>query len=189
MDKNYKADFEFSTDLLSSFFKKRDIVKRFQLIEESKLTGWENWLKIELAMYISKQPDIAEFGVEWRFNVDQRTSTSSKQESAAIDLCFRKKHCAANKFIGVELKQAPSYETCISNIVNDVKKVYSLRKKANDGNELRHLFVLGIFQNQEANQEAIKNRIEKKMEAVGGLYPEAIVVEEINETDLMWCFF
>jgi hypothetical protein len=47
------SDSAYILDILEQFFKDKEIKKKFQIIQNSNITGWEIWLQIEFAYFLN----------------------------------------------------------------------------------------------------------------------------------------
>lgn len=135
----FKNDFQFIKELATDFFGQQYIIKRLQLIESNKLTGWEIWLQIEFAMFLETQLLVDEWIREFQYSMDRRVSKN--QKFMAIDFLIRKKHARLEQYIALEIKQNLSAASCISGMMQDVCKISQVKGSEDD---IRTMWSLGI---------------------------------------------
>lgn len=135
-----KEDFNFVLNLADEFFAQKEVQKKFQLINEHDITGWEIWFQIEFTNFLNKHRDVSEIIREQGYTIDKRTS--GKQKSMYIDLLFRKRNCAKDRYIAVEIKQNQSASLCIKGMIDDIRKIWKLKQSEDD---LRSMWCLGIY--------------------------------------------
>ncbi len=138
-----EADFEFTWAVLTDFFGQRRIQRTLDAIHETEISGWEKWWQVELAVCLSDHDDVAEWNMEERFFIDRRRSAD--REFLAVDLCFRRKRCAKDSMIYIELKQDADWKCCIENMLRDALKVADARTRSEEGGAWRSFFVAGIY--------------------------------------------
>jgi hypothetical protein len=141
--KQFDADFDFTWDLLTEFFGQKRIQNALLAIHECGATGWEKWWQIELAIYVSAHDDVGDWNMEERFFTDLRRNV--QKDSIAVDLSFRRKRCAKDASIFLELKQDADWKCCIENMLRDATKVFSAQKRSHEGTAVRSFFVAGIY--------------------------------------------
>jgi hypothetical protein len=141
--KQYDADFDFTWEVLTDFFNQKGIQRALDAIEDNGVTGWEKWWQIELALYLSDHEDVAGWNMEERFYTDLRRSV--EKDSIAVDLSFRRKRCAKDAWIFLELKQDADGKRCIDNMLRDAKKVFGAHSRSHEGATVRSFFVAGIY--------------------------------------------
>ena len=150
-----QKDFDFIISLMDSFVKQTAIQQKLNTIEKYNITGWEIWFQVEFASHLSKHPDVADWEREEQFNLDKRTN--NHRNKMAIDFLVRKKRFSKNTFIALELKQHSSVETCITNMLKDVKKVLDIKKSED---YFRSYWNIGIHPKK--SKSMIKDIIVKK---------------------------
>lgn len=138
----FEADFDFTFDVLASFFKRAKVQRALQSIEDMEVTGWEKWWQIELALYMDEHPDVAEWDMEEPFFTDRRTS--AQKDFVAVDLCFRRKKQSSDSLIFLELKQDVDWRRCVNNMMRDAEKIYSCQSRSHSGAAIRNFFVAGV---------------------------------------------
>jgi len=136
-------ELEYCFRLLEEFFGQSIIQKGLKIIENHKISGWEKWWQIELAMFLSEDEDIAEWDMEVPFSTDLRKN--QKKDFISIDIAFRPKKLSRDKFIFLELKQNDDYVKCLRNMLLDSEKVFGSHSKSVDGIEIRSFFVVGVY--------------------------------------------
>ncbi|MEZ9441922.1 hypothetical protein AB4516_22355 [Vibrio sp. 10N.222.54.F12] len=136
-----RRDFEFVLDLVNSFFGQKHIQKRFQVIEDKPITGWEIWFQVEFSVFLEDQLEhsLAFWDREFQYSIDRRRARH--REYMAIDFVFRKKRAALEQYIALEVKQNTSVKSCIRGMMEDTCKV-ALVKSSHD--DLRSMWTLGI---------------------------------------------
>ncbi len=134
---------EYTYRLFEDFFSRKRIQRSFAMIDEVNVSGWEKWWQIEFALFLSDDDDIAEWDMEVEFHTDLRKE--KKKNYIAIDVSFRPKGLAKDKFIFLELKQNKDYVTCLRNMLLDAEKVFNSHSKSLDGVKIRDFFVVGMY--------------------------------------------
>jgi hypothetical protein len=159
--KQFDADFDFTWEVLTDFFKQKGIQRALAAIEESGVTGWEKWWQIELALYLWDHEDVAEWNMEERFYTDLRRNV--EKDSIAVDLSFRRKRCAKDAWIFLELKQDADWKRCIENMLRDAKKVFSAQSRSHEGAAVRSFFVAGIYPSETKSEvhDYIEGRLDE----------------------------
>ena len=179
-----KEDFEFTIDLIASFFNQQKIQKKIKDIDSIQLTGWENWIQVEFAIHLSKNDKLSFFEIEDKFPLDKRKSDN--HTSSRIDVVFRRKNFSKDKIIGLEIKQKESLNACISGMIEDYKKINKLKSKNDYRESMRCCFFFGVFHSME-NPISIENDIRKKLDKNG--IEQKFHVVKINSTDRYWILF
>ena len=139
----FEEDFEFTFDILEGFFKQGRVQQALTAIEKAEITGWEKWWQIELALFLSQHNDISDWNMEEPFFTDRRTAI--KQDSIAVDLCFRRKRHSTDSMIFLELKQDANWQRCIDNMMRDADKIYRSQSRSLGGAAIRNFFVVGVY--------------------------------------------
>ena len=70
MDTTHK-DFIFLKNLLTEFVSQPHLIRRFQIMKETKISGWEIWFQIELAIFLQQHEDVADWERESRHSIDK----------------------------------------------------------------------------------------------------------------------
>lgn len=171
-------DLRFVTSVVDGFFRKPLVRKKLKIIREKGITGWEKWAQVELGIFLDDHESVMQAGREEMFEVDQRKSNRS---TAFIDFVFRKKNCAKDLLLGVELKQSDSFTTCLSKMIEDANKLYALK-----GKTLRECYLLGIH-----NKENPDKVIECIWEKCGTFLPskKRIISQPIGFTGYSYTIF
>ena len=141
--KTVEADFDFTVELLSAFFSQARVRSTLAKIVEAGVTGWEKWWQVELAMYLSEHPEIADWDLEVEFLTDRRRSTA--KDFMAIDLCYRRKRHAGDHLIFLELKQDEDWKRCIGNMLRDAEKFGASQSRSLSGASVRSFFLVGVY--------------------------------------------
>lgn len=66
------SDSAYILDILEQFFKDKEIKKKFQIIQNSNITGWEIWLQIEFAYFLNGLEGSPEWYRESSYEYDRR---------------------------------------------------------------------------------------------------------------------
>jgi hypothetical protein len=159
-NKEIEADFEFTWEVLTDFFNQKRIQRTLDAIDETKVTGWEKWWQVELALYLSDHDDVANWNMEERFFTDLRRSV--EKDSIAVDLCFRRKRCSKDSMIYLELKQDADWKRCIENMLRDALKVSDAQTRSQEGATMRSFFVAGIYPS--IPKVEVHNYVEKRLD-------------------------
>jgi len=178
-----KKDFQFVESTMQEFFEQEEIQTKLNQILEHDLTGWEIWLQIELALFLKKQPGIAESYRECTYTIDRRKT--KKKYSIAVDFLIRRKNYTKDYFIGIEIKQNQSAISCISNMLDDATKVANIRGSEDD---MRSLWNVGIhpeFDSTELKREIERLSVEKDVELV----KNCLSIKKIPNTEFSFTIF
>jgi hypothetical protein len=141
--KEIEADFKFTWALLTDFFGQKRIQRTLHAIHETGVSGWEKWWQVELALYLSDRDEVGDWNMEERFFTDRRRSVD--KDSIAVDLCFRRKRCAKEAMIYLELKQDEDWQRCIENLLRDALKAFQAQSRSQEGASWRNFFVAGMY--------------------------------------------
>jgi len=119
-------DFNFLKNLLTEFLSQPDLIERFQIMKQTKISGWETWFQIELAIFLQQHENVAEWERESRHSLDKRKK--DYRNNISIDFYIRQKY--AQESIPLEIKQNEVARTCIRNMINDIAKFRSIRRSS-----------------------------------------------------------
>lgn len=146
-------DFEFTVSLLESFFTQNKIQKSLQIIWEEQISGWETWVQIEFATFLSSFNDI-----EWLRECSLLPDRRKDKQRTIIrpDFIFRRKGFSKDRYILLEFKQNySSTKQCFRGMFDDIKKISSLR-----GSSAIRLFLgVGIHPKAGMSKSEIKDYI------------------------------
>lgn len=134
------GDFEFLTNLFNEFFRQKSIQNRLNIIEEKAISGWETWLQVELAFFLDKHENVMGWEREVPCITDKRVETL--KEKGIIDFWLRERNKSTESMIAVELKQHKSAKSCITAMIKDLNKFYSL--KPSEHSYIRTFWCVGI---------------------------------------------
>lgn len=140
-----KQDFEFLSQLVSSFFARKSVRETLSVISELEISGWEKWLQIEFAKFCKSHEDVAEWDRELRYGLDRRLSRG--KASCAIDFLIRQKYKRSP--LAIELKQNASPSGCIKAMTIDMAKVNKIRYSQDD---LRGVWCVGVHPAKPADE-------------------------------------
>ena len=174
-------DFEFSKSLLENFFSQRKIQKSLDIIFENDITGWEIWLQIEFATFLTiEYGDEIEWYREYEILTDGRKEKLRKKVSA--DFIFRRKNFKKNSYIVLEFKQNPSPRSCFSCMLKDVDKIEKVKVSDID---MRNFWVVGIHCKDRMTKAEIKKYIRENCDFVG----DDIYTKFISNTNYAFTIF
>ncbi len=186
-----KYDFEFICELMDSFTCQAHIQNTFNVIEQEKITGWENWLQVEFATFLSRYDSVGTWEREQSYYIDGRKRIDKNK--AIVDFNVRKKCTKLNRMIALEFKQNTSSKTCITNMISDVQKIEDIR--ASSSTCMRSYWVIGIHprnmnKHHTEDKKDIKRRILQKSKCTSfGLIEECILTKYIPNTGLAYTIF
>jgi hypothetical protein len=163
-----KGDFEFVLDLAEKFFVQDEVQKKFKLINEYEFTGWEIWFQIEFASFLQQHDAVSEIIREFGYSIDKRMRGS--QTRMHIDFLIRKKRSSRSSYITLEVKQNQNASSCVKGMMNDIQKIWKLKKSEDD---LRSMWCLGIYPTVE--DENITQIIDKQSKLVGVELPKHLI--------------
>lgn len=152
-----QGDLKFLAETLISFFKRARIYKALQTIDEKGITGWENWLEVELAIYFSAHDGISECKLEAPLPIDKRKE--KVLEKPRVDFALRRKGFAKSRYIYLELKCANSPRTCVKNMLYDIRKLEKAKSR-----KVRSSFVIGVHhrENKPRIRKLIRQHVGKR---------------------------
>ena len=181
-------DFEFTYTMIERFLRQKRIQTTLDTMMDYEIEGWEKWWQVELAMYIDEYDGVTEWDWEIDFGIDQRTKGKNTSK-IAIDLAFRRKNYAKDKFIYLELKTAVDSATCIRNMVKDFGKVNRGKKKSKKGDEIREVFLVGIH-SQDKDKSAVREMIHDQLDRIDfWIESDEIRVTAVRGTDYFCTIF
>ncbi len=188
-DAKLRADFGHVTSKIGAFFDRSTVQSALARITKQEVTGWERWWQIELGTWLGEQHLIGEWVMEEPFEVDARHG--SGKTSMLIDIGFRLKNHSTEEWIFLELKQNRSWRTCINNMLSDVEKVNTAKKRSTaNGLMIRNFFAVGIHPFEETSKAEVKDHIEKGCEDRGlEVHRELIWCKKIKGVDRCVTFF
>lgn len=163
-------DLSFLSELISEFFQQKHVQKQLNKIDELGISGWEVWLQVELYIFFKEKKEhkvLNEVIREYRYELDQRSQYVKKtgRKECAIDFEIMKRNAKSeSKWIPIELKQSVKAHTCISNILNDLDKYYSIKPSEKIRGNFREPFFLGVFKSISEDSEKNRNEISALMD-------------------------
>ena len=181
-----KDNFDFTYQLFVDFFSEKRIQDMLNHFDENDFFGWEKWWQSEMGVYIENHNDIMEWNKEESFLIDGRARKGKNKNKITIDLSYRRKKYAKDKFIFVELKQSDDTKKCIENMCDDVAKVRSVRKKSQYGNQIRDLFSVGVHPKQELPDDEIQKLVISKLK---DKHEDFIKISNIPNTKYAYTIF
>ncbi|KNC68089.1 hypothetical protein [Pseudoalteromonas ardens] len=163
-----KGDFEFLLGLVEEFFGQDEIQNKLNLLNQYEFTGWEIWFQVEFASFLLQHDAVAEMIREYPYSADRRMRGS--QTRMHIDFLIRKKRSLRGSYIALEVKQNQSASSCVKGMMNDIHKVWKVKRSEDD---LRSMWCLGIYPT--VDDEKISQVIDKQSEAAGIELPEHLI--------------
>lgn len=151
-------DFEYLSELTGAFFRQRVICNSLSLIEMHEISGWEVWLQIQFAYFLSQHHSNPEWWREWPIELDRRTE--KERLLCRPDFIIRKKGWRQESYTALEMKQHPNAGICLNNMIKDITKISKVRGSALN---LRTFWVLGIHQRQQKAE--LRDLIESRLKA------------------------
>lgn len=170
-------DAEYITALVDNFFKQEEIIKRFEMIEENRISGWEIWLQIEFSYFLCKHSSKPEWYREQSYEYDRR------QEKIKLrlkpDFLIRKSGWTKDQYMALEFKQDYQALPCFKKMSTDMDKYIKIRQSNND---LRSVWAVGIFHSE--NIEYVEKTLTDYMESQKmEMAYQDLVVYQIGETN------
>jgi hypothetical protein len=148
MDTTHK-DFIFLKNLLTEFVSQPHLIRRFQIMKETKISGWEIWFQIELAIFLQQHEDVADWERESRHSIDKRKV--DWRNNISIDFYIRQR--CAHGLIPLEIKQNEVAKQCIKNMIEDINKFRKIKPSSHKTN--REPWCLGIH--NKVNEKTIRD--------------------------------
>jgi len=178
-----RRDFNYLHTLVSAFFSKRHIQKGLNIIRTSEISGWEGWLQVEFAYFLSEHDSGPEWWREWPVEYDYRKEKD--RWFLRPDFIIRKKGWKTESYVALELKQHPEAGSCLNNMMADVAKVSKARKSELD---IRSFWVLGVTEKEPKNE--IRHKMftraqEKEVE----LIDDCVAIRFIPNTEYAYMLF
>lgn len=169
-------DHEYILDVIAKFFKEKEIKKKFQIIQDSNITGWEIWLQIEFAYFLNGFDDQPEWYREFSYEYDRRKEKIKLKLKP--DFLIRKKGWKLDEYMALEFKQDVKPVSCLKKMLLDLDKYTKVRKS---NNNLRSIWTLGIFYAEDI--DAVQDKFSKVLVDHGYYKLENLVIEQINKTN------
>ncbi|MEJ5034777.1 hypothetical protein WH243_16295 [Acinetobacter sp. MYb177] len=169
-------DHEYILDVVAKFFKEKEIKKKFQIIQDSNITGWEIWLQIEFAYFLNGFDDQPEWYREFSYEYDRRKEKIKLKLKP--DFLIRKKGWKLDEYMALEFKQDVKPVSCLKKMLLDLDKYTKVRKS---NNNLRSIWTLGIFYAEDI--DAVQDKFSKVLVDHGYYKLENLVIEQINKTN------
>lgn len=177
------AEFDYLAELADSFFSLRHTQKSLSLIHNHGITGWEIWLQVEFAHFLSMHESSPEWWREETLDYDRRME--KEKSFLRPDFLIRKKGWKRESYFALELKQHPVATTCISNMVKDMRRIEKLRRSSID---LRAYWLLGIYFRESKTQLA--DAIADALASCDYQYDSSRVVNKfVRNTPYGYCIF
>ncbi|PCK33291.1 hypothetical protein CEX98_01995 [Pseudoalteromonas piscicida] len=178
-----QKDFKFVKELADEFFNQTHIIERLDLIGKKEITGWEIWLQIEFAIFLDEHSDIARWDREYMYSVDRRKTKN--KTLIAVDFTFRKKHSSTYRYIALEMKQNKSANSCIRAMMNDIHKLFIIKRSVDD---IRSIWNLGVhlYVEPDVIYEKVR-KYEKDLKV--SLVDNCIVSDRIQDTHFAYTIF
>lgn len=136
-------DFEYIKELLNGFFDNEEIKERFGLIEKNGVTGWEIWLQIEFAHFLTKHESKPDWRREESYQYDKRKEKIKLK--LRPDFLIRKKGWRKDEYMALEFKQNSQPRACLKNMLTDLEKY---RKILQSHSDLRSIWTVGVFKTE-----------------------------------------
>lgn len=178
-----RDDFHFVSELLTAFFRQPSLKSALRVIQAREITGWEVWIQVELARFLSEHETGPEWYREESLQFDYRIEKT--RYFFKPDFIIRKKGAATGRYIALEIKQHRQAGNCVSNMVSDLVKVSKMRRSEID---LRSFWALGIFQTE--HNSDVETIIQSKLEAAGLEFHKTVVAfAPIGRTPFSYALF
>lgn len=140
-----KQDFEFVDGLAADFFRRPYLKRVLATINAASMTGWEKWLQIELASFLSSHTDVKAWWRESKYELDKRVLDS--RDTCAVDFLIHEKWKQSH--MALELKQANSPNGCVKAMLRDKKKIAAIKFKKFD---IRSVWCLGVHREEDPKE-------------------------------------
>ncbi|SDZ05266.1 hypothetical protein [Nitrosomonas sp. Nm33] len=135
-----KRDHDFVKSLIDEFFLSVKLHDYFNIFYGNKpITGWETWLQIEFAYFLSHHSSTPEWDREIRLEFDGRRER--EKINFRPDFILRKKGWATSSYAALEIKQDKNPIQCINKMIFDLDKVSKIRPSQLN---MRSYWALGI---------------------------------------------
>ncbi len=178
-----QRDFDFLKGLIADFFAKTNLQRGLQIINEQGITGWEVWLQVEFAYFLSQHEAEAEWWRETIIAFDGRKE--SEKMYFKPDFLLRKKGWRKESYAALEMKQHPDAASCINNLLKDIVKVSKIKKSELD---LRTYWALGVFLRD--NKSELKDKLfEKALIAGVEIHESMLDIKYIKNTNYAYIIF
>lgn len=175
-------DYNFSLSLLDKFFSQKKIQNSLKRFSEKNITGWEIWIQIEFAAFLSSNyGDQIEWYREHSLLPDGRKD--KERIRMAADFVFRRKGYKLDCYNVLEFKQHLSPKTCLANMYKDVEKIDKVKSSSID---MRSFWVIGLHDKSRMSKSEIKSYILKNFDDVVEKY---ILTKYIYNTPYAYTIF
>ncbi|WP_227107303.1 hypothetical protein [Chromobacterium rhizoryzae] len=178
-----ERDFRYIRELLAEFFNGKQVQNGLKLIKANEIAGWEIWLQIEFARFLSTHNSEPEWWREVPLGYDLRRE--KERSFLKPDFLIRKKGWKIGSYAVLEIKQHPDVGNCMSNMMRDMVKVSKMRQSAL---EMRTYWALGIFEVEEPEviREILFNKADEYNVPVSTAYH---LIEKIPKTPYCYLLF
>lgn len=136
-----KQDFNYIAELITDFFNDEHIIGRFVFLEDWEVSGWETWLQIEFAYFLSEHSNTLVWDRETTLLMDGRKEKLKWQ--CRPDFIIRKKGWKQESYVILEIKQAIKPQDCMNLLWGDLNKISKVKSSEIDA---RLKCGLAIFQ-------------------------------------------
>jgi hypothetical protein len=159
------------------------IVDAFSIIGANEISGWEVWLQIEFARFLSGHHTEPTWWRESKLEFDYRKE--KEKYFFKPDFLIRKKGWHSDGYAALEIKQHRNAAICVSNMINDLVKVSKVRKSELN---LRCYWALGFFMTDPADdvEEIV---LLKGILANVEVTESQLAIEEIEGTHFSYALF
>lgn len=167
-------DLEFLEDIATEFFAQRSIRRTLQVISDQSISGWEKWIQVEFATFIHDHDNVKAWSRETPYATDQRIEKARSR--CAVDFIIHQKHKQSH--LALEIKQVKSVSRCARAMVEDIVKMWTIRKSEFD---IRSVWCLGIH--QAAPEAEVLRKLNYHADELNvNLSPSLIVTKAIGRT-------
>lgn len=178
-----KRDFEYMSGLIEGFFKQARIGGSLRIIKEQEITGWEVWLQIEFAYYLSKLESPPEWWREYSVDFDRRME--KLRGFCRPDFIIRKRGWREDRYAALEMKQHPDAGHCYNNMMVDIIKMGKAKASSLD---IRSLWVLGVHDRR--SKPELREMVEKRFSDNGFDPPgDHVLIKYIPRCDFAYTLF
>ncbi|SET62235.1 hypothetical protein [Thorsellia anophelis] len=155
-------DFEYINEVIADFFNMKNIKKRLNTFDEQGITGWEVWLQIEFAAFITAESKAFEWNRELRYGCDKRKTSG---DYIKPDFILKKPYWTSGTHVALEFKQNSSPTTCLANMLSDLKKLDLIKQSEST---LRSAWAVGVTRIDSIELSVLEDKLASSAEELTG---------------------
>lgn len=146
-------DFNYIEEVLTDFFSSKNIRNRLNTFDEQEITGWEVWLQIEFASFITTENKAFEWNRELRYGCDKRKTA---KDFIKPDFILKKAGWTSGTHVALEFKQNCNPSVCMANMYSDLKKLERIKLSEST---LRSAWAVGVTKTDSLDLNILEEKL------------------------------